>query len=161
MNTRKFYLLSFILSLLLIVAAYYLQYAQGLKPCALCSLQRMVYYVIAMLSLLAVCTDPQRMWQRIMAAVLSLTALIGLVIASRHVWLQFFPPSDVGCGPDLNFMLQNFPLSEVIKTLFYGSGYCALVTWRFLGLSIADWSMLFFGGFLVLFLYLLVRKKDP
>lgn len=159
MNTRKYYLLSFIVSVLLLGAAYYLQYVQGVKPCALCSLQRMVYYVIAFLSLLAVCTNPQRIWQRIMTAVLCLSALIGLLIASRHVWLQFFPPSDVGCGPNLNFMLQNFPLSEVIKTLFYGSGYCALVTWRFLGLSMADWSLVFFSGFLALFLYLLFKKQ--
>jgi disulfide bond formation protein DsbB len=159
MKTRNIYLITFILCALLLAGAYYLQYVQGVKPCALCSLQRIIYYVIAILSLLAVAINPQRIWHRIMSAVLSLSALVGLLIASRQVWLQFFPPSDVGCGPNLNFMLQNFPLSETIKTLFYGSGDCALVTWRFLNLSVADWSLVFFAGFLALSLYLLFKKQ--
>ena len=51
------------------------------------------------------------------------------------------------CGPDLYFMLENFPLSRTLKTLVQGTGECAVVDWTFLGFSIAEWSL---GWFAVL-----------
>ena len=41
-------------------------------------------------------------------------------------------------------MLENLPLSRALEKLFYGSGECAAVDWKFLGLSIAGWSLLWF-----------------
>ena len=72
-------------------------------------------------------------------------------VAGRQVWLQHLPPDKVPqCGPDLAFMLENFPLSRTLNTLFSGTGECAVVDWTFLGLSIAEWSLAWFVG-LVLF----------
>ena len=39
-------------------------------------------------------------------------------------------------------MLEQFPLDDALKKIFAGSGECAEATWRFLGLSIAEWSLL-------------------
>jgi disulfide bond formation protein DsbB len=47
-------------------------------------------------------------------------------------------------------MIENLALSRVLDKLFAGSGQCAEVTWRFLGLSIAEWSL---GWFVGLFAY--------
>jgi disulfide bond formation protein DsbB len=61
------------------------------------------------------------------------------------VWLQHLPADKVPqCGPDLFFMLNNLPLSRTLEKLFYGSGECAAVDWKFLGLSIAGWSLVWF-----------------
>lgn len=155
---RKYYLISFLYCVVLLVAAYYLQYVVGLKPCVLCILQRVVYFAIAIITLLAVLINPRGMFHKIFTLLLSLISLLGILIAGRQTWMQYFPPADVGCGPNLNFMLQNFPLRQVIKTLFYGSGDCSLVTWRFIGLSMAEWSLLFFCGFFAAFLSLLLRS---
>jgi len=77
----------------------------------------------------------------------------GFVVAARQVWLQHLPPERVPqCGPDLYFMLENFPLSRVLRTLVQGTGECAVVDWTFLGFSIAEWSL---GWFAVLFFYAL------
>ena len=38
-------------------------------------------------------------------------------------------------------MLENLPLARTIEKLFKGSGQCAEVTWTFLSLSIAEWSL--------------------
>ena len=66
----------------------------------------------------------------------------GAATASRQVWLQHLPPDKVPqCGPDLFFMLENFPLAQALKKLVAGSGECAAVDWTFLGLSIAEWSL--------------------
>jgi len=157
MNSRNYYLSAFIFCALLLGGAYYLQYVVGLKPCVLCILQRVVYFAIAIITLLAVVINPRGVLHKIFATLLSLVSFLGVLIAGRQTWMQYFPPADVGCGPNLNFMLHNFPLSQVIETLFYGSGNCALVTWRFIGLSMAEWSLLFFCGFFAVFLYLLIR----
>lgn len=159
MTTRNIYLITFILCALLLAGAYYLQYVAGLKPCVLCILQRVVYFAIAIITLLAVVINPRQLLHKIFALLLSFISLVGILIAGRQTWMQYLPPKDVGCGPNLNFMLHNFPLSQVIKTLFYGSGNCALVTWRLIGLSMAEWSLLFFCGFFAVFLYLLMKKK--
>ena len=47
----------------------------------------------------------------------------------------------------------------MLGLLFKGSGQCAEVTWRFLGLSIAEWSLLWFALFLVVAVALALRAK--
>jgi disulfide bond formation protein DsbB len=85
------------------------------------------------------------------AALISFFALGGAATAGRQVWLQHLPADKVPqCGPDLFFMMENFPLARTLEKLFYGSGECAAVDWKFLGLSIAGWSLVWF---IVLALY--------
>jgi disulfide bond formation protein DsbB len=48
------------------------------------------------------------------------------------------------CGPGLNFILENFPLSQAIDMVLRGSGECADVMWTFLGLSIPAWTLVAF-----------------
>jgi len=73
-------------------------------------------------------------------------ALIGLGIAGRHVWLQYLPPEQVpACGPDLAYMMEAFPLGTMLRQVLTGSGECAAVTWRLLGLSMPEWSLLWFA----------------
>jgi disulfide bond formation protein DsbB len=56
-------------------------------------------------------------------------------------------------------MIDHFPLGKVVANLFRGSGQCAEVTWRFLGLSIAEWSLMCFAGFGVLALVTIFRRN--
>jgi disulfide bond formation protein DsbB len=76
------------------------------------------------------------------------------------VYLQHLPPEQVpACGPDLFYMLDNFPIARTLQMLLRGSGQCAEVHWRFLGLSIAEWSLVWFALFAVAALYLALRKN--
>jgi len=85
----------------------------------------------------------------------ALLALGGVAAAGRQVWLQHLPPDKVpACGPDLYFMLENFPLSRTLGTLIKGTGECAVVDWTFLGLSIAEWSLGWFATFVLYALWL-------
>src|SRR6185295_6470276 len=82
-------------------------------------------------------------------------ALGGAGVAARQVWLQHLPADKVPqCGPDLYFMLENFPFSRTLKTLLSGTGECAAVDWTFLGLSIAEWSLACFAALLLYSLWL-------
>src|SRR4051812_9390092 len=69
----------------------------------------------------------------------------GAATAGRQVWLQHLPADKVpACGPNLKFMLEHFPLGDTIQRVFTGDGECAVVDWTFLGLSIAEWSLVWF-----------------
>ena len=131
---------------LLLGFGYYLQYVQGLDPCPLCLVQRGFYYGVLLVFVIAALHFPGRTGKSIYCAAATLLALGGLGVAARHVWLQHLPPDQVpACGPDLFFMMENFPLARTFEKLFMGSGQCAEVTWRFLGLSIAEWSLAWFA----------------
>jgi disulfide bond formation protein DsbB len=89
-------------------------------------------------------------------------ALGGAGVAARQVWLQHLPAAQVpACGPDLFYMLENFPLGRTIEKLFTGSGQCAEVKWRFLGLSIAEWSLAWFLALALYALWIGFRRQSP
>jgi disulfide bond formation protein DsbB len=122
--------------------AYYLQYVQGLQPCPLCMVQRGFFYLV--LFFFAAGALHGR-WEWLYSGLIFLSAAGGAATAGRQVWLQSLPPDKVPqCGPDLFFMLNNLPLTRTLEKLFYGSGECAAVDWKFLGLSIAGWSLVWF-----------------
>ena len=56
-------------------------------------------------------------------------------------------------------MVDNFPLAKMFGLLFKGSGQCAEVGWRFLGLSIAEWSLAWFALFLAAALVFALRWR--
>ena len=57
------------------------------------------------------------------------------------------------------FHLQAFPIFDALKLIFTGSGECAETAWTFLSLSIAEWSLFWFGAFSVLLLFQLFSHK--
>ena len=127
---------------LLLGYAYYLQYVRGLESCPLCLVQRGFFYAVLIVFGVAALHGKMR-W--LYASLVLLFAAGGMTAAGRQLWLQSLPPDKVPqCGPDLYFMLQNFPLSRTLEKLITGTGECAVVDWSFLGLSIAGWSLVWF-----------------
>ena len=137
--------------------ALYLQHFEFQDPCPLCLVQRGCYIII-MFTSIAAALDGKRF--NLYGWLAAAGALTGAGTAARQVWLQHLPKDEVpACGPDLYYMIDNFPLAKMLGLLFKGSGQCAEVTWRFLGLSIAEWSLLWFGVFLTLTIALALRGK--
>jgi len=129
--------------------ALYLQHAQGLEPCPMCILQRYAFILTGVVAAAAAVHDPQRTGRRIYSALLVLTAGSGAGVAARHVWLERNPPKIFDCGADLGYMVESFPLAEALPMIFRGTGDCSKVLWRFLGLSIAEWALVWFLIFIV------------
>lgn len=120
------------------------QYGLGFVPCHLCIFQRVTVAAMAVAFLIAALL-PARTWaRRTGAALIGLTGAATLATAGRHVWIQLQPPGSVpACGADLDFMLDLFPLTEVILKVFRAGGECAKVDWTLLGLSMPAWVFLF------------------
>src|SRR3954469_4754326 len=138
---------------------YYLQYVQALEPCPLCLVQRLFFYAVMLIFIVAAVHAPGRIRARIYGALVLFFAAGGAAVAARQVWLQHLPADRVPqCGPDLYFMLENFPLSSTLAKLIRGTGECAAVDWKFLGLSIAGWSFVWFAIFIVLAAPMLLRR---
>jgi disulfide bond formation protein DsbB len=127
----------------LIGVGMFLQHVVGLEPCPLCIFQRIGYFFVGVFGLLAAAVAPRRA-ARLVAALMAVAALTGLGIAAWHVRLQLNPES-LSCGPGLEIMLDNFPLTQVLPRVFKGSGDCAEAGWTLFGLSIAGWSLVWFA----------------
>jgi disulfide bond formation protein DsbB len=151
LTSRAAFALGALVCALLLAYGYFLQYVQGLEPCPLCLVQRGFFYAVLVVFAIAAIHGPGRTGKAVYGTAGFLFAAGGAAAASRQVWLQHLPADKVPqCGPDLAFMLENFPLSRTLQSLIKGTGECAVVDWTFLGLSIAEWSL---GWFVALALY--------
>ena len=127
----------------LIAFALYAQQVLGLEPCPLCIFQRVAVICLGLLFLVAAIHAAGRVMRRFYAILIGLTALAGSGVAGRQLWLQALPPDRVpACGPGLDFMLEAFPVSEMLMTVLSGSGECAKVDWVLLGLSMPGWVLI-------------------
>lgn len=141
----------------LLATGYYLQYVEGQEPCPLCHVQRGFYYAVGLVFLAGALHGRATLAYAIAGLVL---AAGGAATAARQVWLQHLPPELVpACGPDLFFMLENLPFWRTLEKLVAGSGQCAEVKWRFLGLSIAEWSLGWFVLFALTALWIMLRGR--
>ena len=137
-NSRGYFLTTFFACCAVLGTVYYFQYAKGIHPCPLCIMQRIAFYGIGLSSLLGLLFSARSQYGH---AFITLFSSFGIVMAGRQLYLQHLPAGQApACAPSFNFMLKNFPLHQTLKTLFYGSGDCAIVHWQFLGLSMAGWS---------------------
>ena len=144
-STRIFFLIIFLCCVSLIIFGLYLEHIQGLDPCPLCVFQRIAYILIIIASLIAVIHNPTNTWKTIYKFLIFIFSVMGASVAGRQVWLQHLPPELVPeCGPGLDYMLNVFPFADAVRMILSGSGECAEVQWRFIGLSIAEWSLIVF-----------------
>lgn len=144
-----------IISLLLLGEALYLQHVKDMPPCPLCVLQRYAFVVLAIVCLVAAAR--QEGGRRIGAGLGLLTALIGAGIAGHHVWLLAHPGSSCGIDP-LETPLNTIPTARLLPFLFQADGLCTTEYPPILGLSIPQWSFLWFALFAVLLAFATLRR---
>ena len=122
------------------------EFALGLAPCPLCIMQRIWFALTGIVAWIGLYHNPR--WG-IYPLVSALCALVGGGFAIRQLWLQSLPPEQVpSCGPDLSYMIDAFPLSDLIAAMTSGTGDCAVVHDVIPLMSIAGWALI---GFSLLF----------
>lgn len=126
-----------------------LQHVKGLEPCPMCILQRYAFVMVGLVALVAAVHGPVHVGVRVYSALIAIFSVAGGSVAVRQSFLQRFPsPEPANCmASDLDFLLENFPLAQALPKIFAGTGDCAKVQWSLLGLSIAEWALLWFVAF--------------
>ena len=144
---RIWCLIGFLMSAGMIVFAYILQHVFDLEPCPLCIFQRVAVIAAGIFFLPGIFYRVHRsaaLW----GGLALLSCLTGIGLAARHLWIQSLPADQVPtCGPGLDYLLDNFPLWNVLREVLSGSGECAEIQGIFLGITLPGWTMI---GFIVL-----------
>ncbi len=144
---RKIYLIEWLLYLGLFLFSAYLQFSQGLKPCPLCVIQRIVVVLLLFLYLSAYLHNPEK-GKAILAYNVIGTMLsgFGALVAWRHLYLQNLPPEQMPkiCAPDLYYMLHHLPYQKLVQFLFDGMGECNEVQWVLFDKSLPEWLLIIF-----------------
>ncbi len=144
----------------MLFAVLYLERTLYLDPCPLCILDRVVIISMGALFLLAWLIGPKTIFAKINSVCCMLLSMVGIGLASRHIWLQNLPKDQVPeCGPDLYFMLDTLPLFETLRKTLTGSGSCADISWEFAGLTIPEQTLILFVLLLILSVILTLRTR--
>ncbi|MGH8437930.1 MAG: disulfide bond formation protein B, partial [Pseudomonas sp.] len=141
---RSMFLPALLASVLMLAAAFYLEWGMALEPCPLCYSQRLFLGSFALVCLCAVVQAPGRLGARIYAALALFFATGGALLAARHVWLQGAPLANMGCQPSMSYYFDSLPLSQSLKVMVLGSPECTPINWSFLDLTVPEWSLLSF-----------------
>jgi len=129
----------------LLFAILFLQQALGYEPCPMCIFQRVAMLATGLLFLLAALHAPRGGGRWVYALLTLLAAGAGAGIAGRHVWLQSLPADQVpACGPTLDYLMDMFPLREVVTIILKGDGNCARIDAQWLGVSLPGWTLVAF-----------------
>ncbi|NQV66799.1 MAG: disulfide bond formation protein B, partial [SAR86 cluster bacterium] len=63
------------------------------------------------------------------------------------------------CGPSLDYLLDVFPLTDVLSIVLSGDGSCAEIVWSLFGVSIPGWTLLAFAGLLAVGAWQILRPQ--
>lgn len=146
LRTRVLFLL---LTMTMSAASLYFEWVLGLAPCPLCIMQRVSTFALVVVFFVWCFVKGKRIGKTCLILTY-LFAFAGLYFAGRQLYIELSTTGrTLSCGPSLNALIQYFPLQDLLHALFYGSGECGHVSWRFMWFSMASWSTLLFS-FIVL-----------
>ncbi|OEY86514.1 disulfide bond formation protein DsbB [Wolbachia pipientis] len=132
--TSTVFLLS---STVALIFAYILQYFFNILPCKLCIYERIVFYVVAVLSVLCLIKE-----YKALIYIMFCSYLIGIIISFYHIGIEAGWFQDIiGCTEQIN---NNITIEELRNSLLNthrlpscDRGYYVL------GLSLATWNLLY------------------
>jgi disulfide bond formation protein DsbB len=132
----------------------------NLAACPLCIVQRMLYLLLGLVAAAGIAVAAQPVARRIAALLVAAVAATGLFVAGYQVWLQRFA-RDTKCAVDTPWWEQLVDWAGAqVPLLFQPNGLCSDAAWKFLGLSIAEWSAMAFTALLALALTTAWRRAD-
>jgi disulfide bond formation protein DsbB len=158
MIARPAWFLGLLLCVIAMATVLYLQFYHGLQPCALCVLQRIAVVLMGVFFLIGLIHNPKSGGRNLYGILLFLSTFLGLYAAGRQVYLQHFPEHAGVCGANFNFVWTQIPSSGTLATLFKGTGDCAVIHMHFLTLTLPEWSLIMFVGFLI-FNIVMTKKR--
>ena len=106
----------------LLSVALFMEHIMGLTPCPLCVMQRLWVAAVGFVALIGLAHNPRILIYPLLTIVASVT---GAGFSIRQLYLQGLPADQVpSCGPDLDYMIEVFPWTEVLTEMARGGGSC-------------------------------------
>jgi len=140
-------------SFALIGAALFLQHAHDMQPCPLCVIQRYLFLAIGIAALIGAFAGKIKLG----AGVALLAALGGLGVVGKHLYVLANPGFSCGIDP-METMLNKIPTATLLPWLFQADGLCENATDGLFGLSIPQWSAVWFVLLTLTLVWVLVRR---
>ena len=130
-NIKKFYIIIFSLSFFSLIAALYVEYILGFKPCLLCLYQRIPYAIAILISLIAYFIGNRN----ILLIILGLTFLSGILLSGYHISIEkgVIEPLFSCTGENI----KSLEKEEILKSLNNIQPDCRDVDFSIFGVSLA------------------------
>lgn len=158
LSPRFPFIIALIVAAAMVGGGVLLQQTLRIAACPLCILQRMLALLLLLAAALGWLVSDQRAG-RIAASLLMLACTItGAFVAGYQTALQRFIHDTQCSGQAAWWELLVDWAGEKVPLLFYASGLCSDPAFKFVGLSIAEWSLVLFSGLTVLALRILLRR---
>jgi disulfide bond formation protein DsbB len=155
MPRSRFVLLTIsLISFALVGVALYLQHAHDMLPCPLCVIQRYAFLGIGLAALVGALGNKIRAG----TGVALLAALGGLGTVGKHLYVLANPGFSCGIDP-METMLNKIPTATMLPWLFKAEGLCENATDGIFGLSIPQWSAVWFMLLTIGLVWVLVRQR--
>ncbi len=135
-NIKNFYLSVFVLSIIILLSAIYIEYIIGAKPCKLCLYQRLPYIVAIFICFFGFNYSTKNLW----VYFLLFTFFISLILSLYHVGIEqgIFPEFSGCTSSNLGIINKD----ELLNRLNETPPNCKDVNFRVLGLSLATLNVL-------------------
>ena len=129
--------LMLIFSIFAILAAYFIQYVLGHKPCNLCLFERLPYFFSIII--ISICLFTQK-FEKITLIILSLIFFIAALLSFYHFGIeQGFIKESLVC--DLNSENKNLSKEALLNQLKKMPVSCKDITFKIFGLSLATFNI--------------------
>ena len=151
---KKFYTIIFIISLLSLIIALYIEFFLGYSPCKLCVYQRIPYLIAIFLTFLGINYSKNLIW----LYALLLVFFSSFMLSGYHFGIEqeIFEEFSGCTGSSLNVTDKN----ELLKLLSSEVNSCKNVDFRILGLSLATINFLLSVLIFILILKVINNEKN-
>lgn len=140
-NVQNFILF---ITIMVLIAAFYIEHANHLEPCPLCIMQRLCTFVMGFMCFLGFGMASMKR-AKFIAIMQLLVGILGIYFASRQLWLQALPSVEGKmCMPVFESMTQNVSFGSFLKAFLWGSSNCGEITWQGFGISMPAWALGYF-----------------
>ena len=152
-NIKKFYIIIFTLSLFSLIAALYVEYILGFKPCILCIYQRIPYAIAILISLTAFFIGNRS----ILLIILGLTFLASILLSGYHVSIEkgIIEPLFSCTGENIKALEKE----EILKSLNNIQPDCKDVDFSIFGVSLATLNFIISFVLTIVIVYIFKYAK--
>ena len=152
-NIKKFFIIIFSLSFFSLIAALYVEYILGFKPCILCIYQRIPYAIAILVSLSAFLIGNRN----ILLIILGLTFLAGILLSGYHVSIEkgIIEPLFSCTGENIKALEKE----EILKSLNNIQPDCKDVDFSIFGVSLATLNFIISFVLTIVIVYIFKYAK--